>query len=245
MHVLFVAHLETQSCVAALGHFPVSSNTCCLHYVVAVSSPHYCADNLVWLRGCCLCVRDFSRQEYLKKREEKKIEELEADLLDAETIFAGEKLSKKEIEELEYKRTVLDLAKKRKQAQEDLNRDDGYHMPTAYDKDGAAPSERYKVLTERYRCSAIGDSPCCTWYAYCAQQVEHVCLKTQHIACSGPISLHQLLFECRKLGMTMNSDECEHTQKYSMGKCPEVLVLQWQRPLRPNNVGTVRSIHMH
>ena len=96
--------------------------------------------------------RDFSRQEYLKKREEKKIEELEADLLDAEHIFAGEKLTKKEIEELQYKRTVLDLAKKRKQAQEDLNRDDGYHMPTAYDKDGAAPSERYKVLTERYRC---------------------------------------------------------------------------------------------
>ena len=100
-------------------------------------------------------IRDFSRQEYLKKREEKKIEELEADLLDAETIFAGEKLSRKEIEEIEYKRTVLDLAKKRKQAQEDLNRDDGYHMPTAYDKEGAAPSERYKVLTERYRCYVL------------------------------------------------------------------------------------------
>ena len=112
-------------------------------------------------------VRDFSRQEYLKKREEKKIEELEADLLDAETIFAGEKLSKKEIEELEYKRTVLDLAKKRKQAQEDLNRDDGYHMPTAYDKEGAAPSERYKVLTERYRCSALCQCPCCMCYAFC------------------------------------------------------------------------------
>lgn len=95
--------------------------------------------------------RDFSRQEYLKKREEKKIEELEADLQDAEMLFAGEKLSKKEIEDIEYKRTVLELAKKRKQAQEDLNRDDGYHMPTAYDKEGAAPSERYKVLTDRYR----------------------------------------------------------------------------------------------
>ena len=84
-------------------------------------------------------------------REDKKIEELEADLEDAEMLFAGEKLSKKELEEIAYKRTVLELAKKRKQAQEDLNRDDGYHMPTAYDKDGAAPSERFKVLTERYR----------------------------------------------------------------------------------------------
>lgn len=97
------------------------------------------------------CYRDFSRQEYLKKREEKKIEELEADLQDAEMLFAGEKLSRKEQEDIEYKRTVLELAKKRKQAQEDLNKDDGYHMPTAYDKEGAAPSERYKVLTERYR----------------------------------------------------------------------------------------------
>ena len=117
-------------------------------------------------------IRDFSRQEYLKKREEKKIEELEADLLDAETIFAGEKLSKKEIEEIEYKRTVLDLAKKRKQAQEDLNRDDGYHMPTAYDKEGAAPSERYKVLTERYRC--------CEFFAFllCMCSARNACIRS-------------------------------------------------------------------
>ena len=97
------------------------------------------------------CCRIFSRQEYLKKREDKKIEELEADLQDAEILFAGEKLSRKEQDDIEYKRRVLELAKKRKQAQEDLNRDDGYHMPTAYDKEGAAPSDRYKVLTERYR----------------------------------------------------------------------------------------------
>ena len=109
---------------------------------------------------CCFCYcRDFSRQEYLKKREEKKIEELEADLQDAEMLFAGEKLSKRELEDIEFKRTVLELAKKRKQAQEYLNRDVGYHMPTAYDKEGAAPSERYKVLTERYRytlCLTLG-----------------------------------------------------------------------------------------
>lgn len=70
-------------------------------------------------------------------------------------LFEGQKLSKREKEDIEYKRTVLELAKKRKQAQEDLNRDDGYHMPTAYDRDGAAPSERYKVLTERYRSVAL------------------------------------------------------------------------------------------
>ena len=66
-------------------------------------------------------------------------------------LFEGEKLSKQELADVQYKRSVLDLARKRKKAQEDLDRDDGYHMPAAYDKEGAAPSERYKVLTERYR----------------------------------------------------------------------------------------------
>lgn len=98
--------------------------------------------------------REFSRQQYLVKREDKKLEELEADVQDAEMLFEGEKLTAKELGEIRYRKQVLELAKMRKKAQEDLDRDDGYHMPTAYDKEGAAPSERYKVLTERYRCAA-------------------------------------------------------------------------------------------
>ncbi|DBA85647.1 TPA: hypothetical protein ACH3X1_005222 [Trebouxia sp. C0004] len=103
-------------------------------------------------------LREYSRQAYLIKREEKKVAELEADLQDAEMLFAGEKLSKKEIADIAHKRELLSLAMQRKQAQEELDRDDGYHMPTAYDREGAAPSERYKVLTERYREPEEDDS---------------------------------------------------------------------------------------
>lgn len=79
------------------------------------------------------------------------MEELKAEIEDAEFLFAGEKLTRREREELDKKKELLDLAMKRQKLQEELNKDDGYHMPTAYDKEGAAPSERYKVLTERYR----------------------------------------------------------------------------------------------
>lgn len=57
---------------------------------------------------------------------------------------------------------MLELAKKRKKIQEDVNRDDSYHMPEAYDKDGAVKQgDRYKVLTQRYRCS--GQADCMPW----------------------------------------------------------------------------------
>lgn len=121
------------------------------------SGQAYLPQNTTNPQDCCLpedtvChCREYSRQAYLEKREEKKIAELEADLQDAEMLFAGEKLSKKEVADIAHKRELLSLAMQRKQAQEELNRDDGYHMPTAYDREGAAPSERYKVLTERYR----------------------------------------------------------------------------------------------
>ncbi len=117
----------------------------------------------------CHC-REYSRQAYLEKREEKKITELEADLQDAEMLFAGEKLSKRETADIAHKRELLSLAMQRKQAQEELNRDDGYHMPTAYDRDGAAPTERYKVLTERYRCVCIRMLMCmcaCMYQTFC------------------------------------------------------------------------------
>lgn len=122
------------------------------------SGQAYLPPNTRRQQDCCLAekaichCREYSRQAYLIKREEKKIAELEADLQDAEMLFAGEKLSKREIADIAHKRELLSLAMQRKQAQEELNRDDGYHMPTAYDREGAAPSERYKVLTERYRC---------------------------------------------------------------------------------------------
>ncbi|CAL8468358.1 g7898 [Coccomyxa elongata] len=96
-------------------------------------------------------LRGISREEYLKKREEQKLAEMKDALEDEERLFAGQKLTEKEQRELEYKRQVYELAKLRKQQQEELDRRDEYHMPTAYDAEGQNQSKRYEVLTARYR----------------------------------------------------------------------------------------------
>lgn len=67
-------------------------------------------------------------------------------------ICSGQKLSAKESAELQYKREVLRLAKRRKADLEELEADDGYHMPDTYDGDKPRQSDRYKLLTERYKC---------------------------------------------------------------------------------------------
>lgn len=47
---------------------------------------------------------------------------------------------------------MLRLAKRRKADLEELEADDGYHMPDTYDGDQPRQSDRYKLLSERYRC---------------------------------------------------------------------------------------------
>jgi pre-mRNA-splicing factor ATP-dependent RNA helicase DHX16 len=58
-------------------------------------------------------LREVSRQEYLKKREEKKIQELEDELLDAKYLFEGVELTARERADLQYKEQVLLLVGKR------------------------------------------------------------------------------------------------------------------------------------
>ena len=67
---------------------------------------------------------------------------------------SGQRLTAKEAAELEYKREVLRLAKRRKADLEELEADDGYHMPATYDGDQPRQSDRYKLLSERYRCGS-------------------------------------------------------------------------------------------
>ncbi|WAR30568.1 DHX16-like protein [Mya arenaria] len=61
-------------------------------------------------------IRKKSRREYLKKRQFDKLEELEADVQDEMYLFGDQNLSKRERQDLEYKRTVLKLAKEHKSA---------------------------------------------------------------------------------------------------------------------------------
>ncbi|KAH9307533.1 hypothetical protein KI387_035444, partial [Taxus chinensis] len=94
-------------------------------------------------------LREISRQEYLKMREQKKLDELRDDLVDEEYLFDGVKLTAKEEQEMRYKRTVYELAKQRAK---DLDNIVEYRMPEAYDEEGKVKQEkRFSVAMQRYR----------------------------------------------------------------------------------------------
>ncbi|CRK93483.1 CLUMA_CG007019, isoform A [Clunio marinus] len=69
-----------------------------------------------------------SRREYLAKRKEDKVAELEADIVDDEYLFDEVKLTKREKEEREHKKRLLSIAKQHEEARE-LERVQRYHMP--------------------------------------------------------------------------------------------------------------------
>ncbi|KAG6410252.1 hypothetical protein SASPL_128305 [Salvia splendens] len=58
-------------------------------------------------------LRKVSRQEYLKKREQKKLEELRDDIEDEQYLFEGVKLTEVEYQELRYKKQIYELVKQR------------------------------------------------------------------------------------------------------------------------------------
>ncbi|KAJ6760378.1 ATP-DEPENDENT RNA HELICASE [Salix purpurea] len=96
-----------------------------------------------------------SRQEYLKKREQKKLEEIRDDIEDEQYLFDGEKLTETEYHDLRYKKEIYELVKKRPEDVEDTNE---YRMPEAYDQEGGVNQEkRFSVALQRYRDGSAGD----------------------------------------------------------------------------------------
>ncbi|EDW27255.1 GL21126 [Drosophila persimilis] len=69
-----------------------------------------------------------SRRQYLEKRKDDKVAELEADILDDEYLFEESVLTKREREERQYKKQLLNIAKEHEKARE-LERVQRYHMP--------------------------------------------------------------------------------------------------------------------
>lgn len=67
----------------------------------------------------------------MSKREAEKLEDLEAEIADDEYLFSNDNLTDRERKELDYKRTIRDLAKDYKQAgaREKEERKNRYYMP--------------------------------------------------------------------------------------------------------------------
>ncbi|CAN6452456.1 unnamed protein product [Victoria cruziana] len=96
-----------------------------------------------------LNLRKVSRQEYLKKRELKKLDELRDDIEDEEYLFEGISVTEKEHQEMRYKKEIYSLAKKRVEEVDEIME---YKMPEAYDVDGGVNQEkRFSVAVQRYR----------------------------------------------------------------------------------------------
>ncbi|XP_018416161.1 PREDICTED: putative pre-mRNA-splicing factor ATP-dependent RNA helicase DHX16 isoform X1 [Nanorana parkeri] len=88
-------------------------------------------------------LRKKSRRDYLVKREKDKLEDLEAEIADDEYLFADSELTRVEKRELEYKRSVRDMAKEYKKAgeKERMEKHDRYFMPE---------ETRSKKIPDRY-----------------------------------------------------------------------------------------------
>ncbi|XP_060800257.1 pre-mRNA-splicing factor ATP-dependent RNA helicase DHX16 [Neoarius graeffei] len=76
-------------------------------------------------------LRKCSRREYLAKREQEKLEDLEAEIVDEEYLFSGDSLTEQERKDLEYKKQIRDLARdyKKAGAKEKEERKNRYFMP--------------------------------------------------------------------------------------------------------------------
>lgn len=85
-----------------------------------------------------------SRRKYLEKRKEDKVQELEADIIDDEYLFAEEELTERERKDREHKKNLLNLAKEHEKARE-LERVQRYHMP----RDVKDSHKEYEEVDER------------------------------------------------------------------------------------------------
>ncbi|KAI9495489.1 hypothetical protein BDB00DRAFT_235398 [Zychaea mexicana] len=94
-------------------------------------------------------IRERSRQEYLKLREQQRLELLRKQIEDEEFLFRDQKLTKREIQEHEYNKQVLALAEARLQID---TKEDAYMMPEDYitEKGKIDKKKKESALYKRY-----------------------------------------------------------------------------------------------
>lgn len=95
-------------------------------------------------------LRELSRQEYLKKREEKELELLEFQLRDERELFDESERTAREKEQIALNERILETARARGANDDAL---DGYQLPDAYDEvddDGKRVRKKEDLLTDRY-----------------------------------------------------------------------------------------------
>lgn len=95
-------------------------------------------------------LREYSRQEYLGKREDQKIQELRDMIEDEQFLFSGVQLTESEKADIQRKRKLLEIAESHKKQIEKM-KIEGYHMPEDYDESTQEGRDKKKAaLYERY-----------------------------------------------------------------------------------------------
>lgn len=94
-------------------------------------------------------LRDRSRQDYLAKRAQQRMQLLRLEIQDEERFFRGLKMTKREERDLEYKKEVLRLAEERARIDDG---DTGYMMPEDYitEKGKLDTAKKEQALYQRY-----------------------------------------------------------------------------------------------
>lgn len=94
-------------------------------------------------------LRERSRQDYLTKRELQQIELLRKEIADDEALFAGMRITKREQEELDRKKTLLELVEARLKIDDKV---EGYQLPEDYITEQGKIDKKKKesVLYQRY-----------------------------------------------------------------------------------------------
>ncbi|WCJ30948.1 RNA helicase family protein [Euphorbia peplus] len=100
-------------------------------------------------------LRNVSRQAYLKKREQKKVDQLRDEIEDEHYLFDGTKVGEVEDRRLRYKQEILKLVKR---SSIEMDETAEYRMPDVYDREGDVNQEkRFSVAIERYRDLNAGE----------------------------------------------------------------------------------------
>jgi hypothetical protein len=123
-------------------------------------------------------LRERSRQQYLTKRELQQIELLRKEIADEDAMFSGMRLTKREKDDLLYKKEVLRLAEERMGIDD---RYDGYFLPEDYltEQGNIDRKKKESVLYQRYEENKAKDDQFVTdvdkWEA---SQTKHSTFKT-------------------------------------------------------------------
>lgn len=94
-------------------------------------------------------LREHSRQEYLKKREQQRIDLLKLEIQDEQILFRGQKMTKRELADHEKKKSLLKILEERQKIDDGT---DGYMLPEDYitEQGKLDMKKKNNVLYKRY-----------------------------------------------------------------------------------------------